>query len=250
MREDEAYVETFMNEEIATPFLEKTSESAERIKIKDHTFGAKLRSQPKTKEKQDIEKDQNILYDSLPKKLDAYMNNFELAKFSIKAFTINTPLPSSSTQDTKQSNSLQNGLAHKDKERKKEPENTQDVATKVSSAVLFYEKVKKTKNQENLNSLKIHLDYEIEHLLISMDSDFSLQLTDLLFDHFHLMEHLRILRMVFFLQKEPIYENFLQEVLLKVIVFEIVRYLCLKIRSTLLENNLVKLNQLLKVRLE
>jgi len=69
--------------------------------------------------------------------------------------------------------------------------------------------------------------------MVNMESHYSLQLTDLLFNHFHLMEYLRIFRITFFFEEEPVYESFLSEVLLKV-------------RSSLLESNMVRLNQLLK----
>ena len=211
MEEDEPEIDHNMQIEVLP-----LAESEVKVLAKDYTFGAKLRNQQQSS----IKNKENLLYNSIQNKLDPYRNNSEFSnRFGISAFSISQSL-TKSDQNFAQKN-LKQIL-------------DQNEAKNVKKAnAKFYDKIMSKKGQESLNNLKIYLDCEVENLLVNMESHYSCQLTDLLFNHFHLMEYLRLFRIIFFFEQESVYENFLSEVLLKV-------------RSSLLESNMVRLNQLLK----
>lgn len=184
-------------------------ESENKVVSKDYTFGAKLRNQQQQQSSRRNENKENLLYNSIQNKLDTYKNNSELSRFSIKAFSI---MQSLTTND-----SNNEGFVQKNLRQLLEEQNGGKNMKKANAQ--FYDKIMSKKGQESLNNLKIYLDYEVESLLVNMESHYSLQLTDLLFNHFHLMEYLRIFRIIFFFEEEPVYESFLSEVLLKVTFF-------------------------------
>lgn len=189
------------------------------IKIKDYTFGAKLRSQAALKEKTKEQNRENILYKTIPKKIDTYMSSSELAKFSIKAFSITKSLPGSTLkkENKNAANATDDELTQIYYREDTMSDKNQKLDSGANTTVSrFYRKILSKGSQESLNNLKIYLDYEVENLLVSMENHYSSQLTDILFNHFHLKELLRILRTVFFLRIEPLFENFLHEALMKV----------------------------------
>lgn len=207
MEEDglDKHIEAALEKELPHKFDKEV-----KIEIKDYTFGAKLRSQAQTDEKPSKE---NVLYNTVPQKLDAYMTSKELSKFSIKAFTITKPLASLGINGYGKPADQEISIIS----RLNQEEDKKGVdSISQSSISKFYNKIKDPKNQELLNNVKMYFDHDVEDLLGTMESHYSLMLNDLLLNHFHLMEYLRIFRFVFFMEREPIYEQFFQEVLLKV----------------------------------
>lgn len=203
------------------------AESEAKVVAKDYTFGAKLRNQQVSSRGHYFKKEnkENLLYNSIQNKLDTYKNNSEFSqRFGISAFSISQSLTNKNSNENDQ-NFAQKNL--------RQVLNQNEAKNAKKANAKFYDKIMSKKGQESLNNLKIYLDYEVENLLVNMESHYSCQLTDLLFNHFHLMEYLRLFRIIFFFEQESVYENFLFEVLLKV-------------RSSLLESNMVRLNQLLK----
>ncbi len=210
------------------------SEENNSIKVKDYTFGAKLRQQNVRKEKLIQNKKENILYNSLQKKFEPYMNSSELGKFSITAFSISAPLTETKSNGNSEDQVQTKGMIDLIEDNQ-EPISEQK-KDEESSINKFYKKVVSSKGKGSLNNLKIYLDHEVESLLVNMESHYSTQLTDLLFNHFHLMEYLRLFRCVFFLEKEYVYDNFIREALLTVCLIDYkttlsnfrLRALCLK----------------------
>jgi len=192
-------------------YRKSKDEDEPKIEIKDYTFGAKLRNQGLLKGNTKKTKQENILYNSLPNKFDTYMNSPELSKFAISAFSIAKPILAGRNDENKDERKWnRNEIIEETPNKPDSDKNTNSAINK------FYNNVMSKKGQESLNNLKIYLDYEVENLLVNMESHYSTQLTDLLFNHFHLMEYLRIFRNVFFLENGSIYEGFIHEAILKV----------------------------------
>lgn len=193
----------------------KKDDSDTKVVIKDYTFGARLRQKNKEEQAKMDEEKYNVLYSFLPKKFDIYKGNNELQQYSIKAFAITDP------------------VGEKEQEIKEEKrENKSDSKSLIQE---FYKKILRKSNQESLNALRIFLDEEISSALLDMDNYYSKLLNDILFKHFHLMEYLRIFKFVFLVERDTIYENFLQEILVK-------------IRGFNLDNYAIRTNHLFKVR--
>lgn len=211
MEEDEP--EQNMNSIIEYGSYGKSQEEDEpKIEVKDYTFGAKLRNNGSLKNNNKKPTQENILYNSLPKKFDVYMSSPELTKFSINAFSITKPLINGKPAQNSQFAEIK-AERNMIEETPLRPDSDKNINCSITK---FYNKVMSKKGQESLNNLKIYLDYEVENLLVNMESHYSTQLTDLLFNHFHLMEYLRIFRNVFFVENGSIYESFIHEAILKV----------------------------------